>query len=88
MPEPAAKNAASAGVKPVAAPKSESMQSFETARTADTKEGKPEGAAKKPRRPAGERKDEQSTKVAGSKVNNKINERDLKDPKNKDCEIY
>ena len=29
-----------------------------------------------------------SNKTGGSKVNNKINQRDLKDAKNKDCEIY
>jgi hypothetical protein len=40
---------------------------------------------KKPKK-TGEKKDE--PKAGGSKVNNKINERDLKDPKNKDCEIY
>ena len=38
-----------------------------------------------PRKPG--KRDDQNTKVAGSRVNNKINERDLKDPKNKDCEI-
>lgn len=42
---------------------------------------------KKPKKTTVEPKKD-DLKTAGSKVNNKINERDLKDPKNKDCEIY
>jgi hypothetical protein len=40
---------------------------------------------KKPKKVIEAKKDDQTTKAGGSKVNNKINERDLKDPKNKDC---
>jgi hypothetical protein len=63
------------------------MKSFETARTAETKDSK-EGVPKKPKKVATGEPKKDDMKTGGSKVNNKINERDLKDPKNKDCEIY
>lgn len=69
--------------------KAESTKSFETSKTTQTKDSKGEavpGAPKKVKRTGQAKKDDMKT--GGSKVNNKINERDLKDPKNKDCEIY
>ena len=66
------------------AKKVDTIKSFETTKPTEGKDPKPEGVKKVKK--AGEgKKDDTSTKVAGSKVNNKINERDLKDPKNKDC---
>ena len=43
---------------------------------------------KKPKKTTVGEPKKEDLKTVGSKVNNKINERDLKDPKNKDCEIY
>jgi hypothetical protein len=43
---------------------------------------------KKPKKVASGEPKKDELKTGGSRVNNKINERDLKDPKNKDCEIY
>lgn len=46
-----------------------------------------EGGVKKPKKTDVVKKDESGGK-SGVKVNNKINERDLKNPKEKDCIIY
>ena len=45
-------------------------------------------AAKKPKTDEKVPKKDEGLKHAGSKTNNRINERDLKNQKDKDCSIY
>lgn len=47
-----------------------------------------EGTVQKPKKAGAEGQKKETMKHGGSKINNKINERDLKNPKEKDCIIY